>query len=55
MYKCPACNISFHIKDIVGGVCSACDEKGFWMDPAGGLQFDEPGSDEFSDPAAMYE
>lgn len=26
-----------------------------WIDPAGGVHFDDPNSDEFDDPARMYE
>lgn len=35
------------------GVCEKCEEKGWWVDPAGGLHRDVEG--EFTDPAAMYE
>jgi len=52
-YNCPKCDKP--TQDINGsGLCDKCESIGFWMDPAGGVHFDNPDSDEFIDPAAMY-
>lgn len=48
-YECPACGTtSSHMSGT--GVCEKCEEKGIWIDPAGGIHTDDE-----DDPAAMYE
>ena len=49
MYRCPACKKDTDAHEFIEGVCPACAEKGYWMDPAGTLQ---QGEDE---PRRMYE
>jgi hypothetical protein len=54
IYECPKCGKP--TSDINGtGLCNGCTNLGFWIDPAGGVHFDDPHSDEFIDPAKMYE
>jgi hypothetical protein len=55
MYECPACKRYYHKEEFDGGTCKTCADGGWWVDPAGGLHFDDPNSEEFEDPAAMYE
>ena len=52
-WECPRCHKPVSV--ITGsGFCPECEDKGFWMDPMGGVHFDDPDG-EFQDPAAMYE
>jgi hypothetical protein len=55
LYECPTCHKEIPVEEFDGGTCVSCSEKGFWIDLAGGVHFDDPDSDEFIDPAAMYE
>src|SRR5690606_30486892 len=43
-------NCSAKVKDGDGPLCPSCEEKGIWIDPAGGIHTDDE-----DDPAAMYE
>lgn len=54
-YECPKCKRMMPQKEFLGGLCKDCDREGYWMDPVGGIHFDDPNSDEFDDPASMYE
>lgn len=54
-FECPICRIKIPLKDFDGGTCKPCADKGFWIDPAGGVHHDDLDSDEFEDPARMYE
>lgn len=55
LYECPACHKEVPRASFSGGTCISCEDSGFWIDPAGGLHFDDPNSDDFDDPAKMYE
>lgn len=48
---CPGCSklVTADESDVMG-FCTACDDLGLWMDPAGGVH--APGEE---DPAKMYE
>jgi len=51
-YECPKCHAQ--TSDINGsGVCDLCESKGYWIDPAGGVHFDN--NEEHYDPASKYE
>ena len=54
-WTCPACGKEINKNDPSeegnDGVCNSCEDKGFWVDPAGGVH--QEGED--YDPAAMYE
>jgi len=50
-WNCPVCGNQLNV--ISGsGVCTPCENNGWWVDPVGGLHND--GEDEDYDPAAMY-
>jgi ribosomal protein L37AE/L43A len=53
-YHCPVCNKMTSDRN-GAGVCGACENKRYWIDPAGGRHHNDPDSDEFEDPAKMYE
>lgn len=39
-------------------ICDACEDKGWYIDPAGGIHYqndDDESEDDFEDPVAMYE
>jgi hypothetical protein len=46
-YKCQACGTP---TDLKFGLCQSCEDRGLWIDPAGGIHAEEE-----DDPAAMYE
>lgn len=43
-FRCPACKKEFPLDECIEGCCKECNDKGYWMDPGGGLQQgeDEP-------------
>jgi len=49
---CWNCNFEEHSEG--SALCTSCEEKGYWVDPAGGIHPPEK-EGEFDDPAAMYE
>lgn len=44
---CPICGVW---TTGITGICDSCEEKGYWIDPAGGIH--DPDED---DPSAQYE
>ena len=52
-WTCPACRKEINVNDErANGICSSCENKGFWVDPAGGVHLSD---DDDYDPASMYE
>ena len=47
---CEVCGIELTMENMGAGVCMDCTNKGWWMDPVGGIH-----SPWETDPAAMYE
>jgi hypothetical protein len=52
--ECPICG-RMHADPDKLTVCTACNDQGWWIDPAGGTHQDDSTQEEFIDPAKMYE